>query len=81
MPEYVFVDGPLAGQTLGSSEPHAAGDTLAVEVVDIAQCPDDIPRFDYLVESEPDECRPGRLRHATPRPAPTDGRARRPTAA
>ena len=64
MSEYVFVDGPLAGQVLGSSEVHVAGDALVIEVVDVAQMPDRIPRFDYVVECEPGEGRPGRLRHA-----------------
>lgn len=64
MPEYVLIDGPLAGHSLGSSEVHAAGDTLAIEVVDIAQSPDEIPRYDYFVESGPGETQPGRLRHA-----------------
>lgn len=62
--EYVFVDGPLAGQVLGSSEIHVAGDALVIEVVDVGQMPDGIPRFDYVVESAPWESQPGRLRHA-----------------
>lgn len=67
MPEYLFIDGPLAGQSLGSSDPHSAGDVLAVEVVDVAQVDDDVPTFDYYVESGPGDHVPGRLRYASPR--------------
>lgn len=63
MPEYEFIDGPLAGQTLASSDPHREGEVLAVEVVDLAQ--DRVPRFDYYVEAGPAADGLGRLRHAS----------------
>ena len=66
MPEYVLVDGPLAGHTFGSSDGHARGERIAIEVVDVAQGPGDAPRYDYLVESLPAGGRPGRLLHAGP---------------
>ena len=64
MLEYLFVDGPLAGQSLGSSEAHHPGEVLSVEVVDVIQGPEDQTHFAYYVESGPDRCRPGRLRHS-----------------
>jgi hypothetical protein len=63
VPEYVLVDGPLAGQCYGSSERHAPGETVVVEVVDVVQAPEDVPRYDYLVDSLPVGALPGRLRH------------------
>ena len=70
MSEYEFIDGPLAGQTLTSSDPHREGEVLAVEVVDLAQYPDEVPRFDYYVESGPVPGENGRLRHASLRGRP-----------
>jgi len=64
MPEYLFVNGPLAGQAITSSDAHVPGEILAVEVVDVAQDPDAIPWYDYLVEALPDPDGPGRLRLA-----------------
>ena len=64
MPEYVLIDGPLAGQSLASSELHALGERLVVEVVDVVQAADDVPRYDYLVDSAPIGGLPGRLRHS-----------------
>ncbi|HQY34736.1 hypothetical protein [Actinotalea sp.] len=62
MPEYLFVNGPLAGQAITSNDPHTPGDLLAVEVVDVDQHPDDVPLYDYYVETLPDPQGPGRLR-------------------
>lgn len=70
MSEYEFVDGPLAGQSLTSSEPHLEGEVLAVEVIDLAQYPEEVPRFDYYVESPPLPGANGRLRHASLRGRP-----------
>lgn len=64
MSEYLFVNGPLAGQAITSSDPHAPGDVLAVEVVDVVQHPDDVPLYSYRVEALPDPQGPGRLRLA-----------------
>ena len=64
MPEYVLVDGPLAGQVLGSSDHHLIGEALLIEVVDIAQAPEDVPRYDYRVATEPAGACPGSLRQA-----------------
>lgn len=63
MPEYVLVDGPLAGQSYGSSDRHKHGETVVIEVVDVAQSAEDVPRYDYLVDALPVGVRPGRLRH------------------
>ncbi|HWS57815.1 MAG TPA: hypothetical protein VN257_04690 [Actinotalea sp.] len=61
---YHFVDGPLAGQTLTSSDPHTQGEVLAIGVVDILDDPDDCPSFEYLVVRLPGQEGPGLLRHA-----------------
>jgi len=79
--EYEFIDGPLAGQTLASSDPHSEGEVLAVEVIDLAQHPDDVPRFDYYVEAGPVPGGLGRLRHAAFRPAERSDRGEPVTAA
>lgn len=63
MPEYVLVDGPLAGQAVDSSSPHEPGETVVIEVVDVAQSPDEVPRYDYRVDRVPTDARPGRLTH------------------
>lgn len=64
MPEYLFTDGPLAGQALSSDDPHTPGDRFAVEVVDIDQHPDDVPAYDYYVAALPHPQGPGLLRLA-----------------
>ncbi len=61
MPTYLFVDGPLDGEMIGTSDAHDTGDVLEVEVVDVAQS--DAPRFRYTVETTAAFQRPGRLRH------------------
>ncbi len=61
MPTYLFVDGPLDGEMIGTSDAHEAGDVLEVEVVDVVQT--DVPRFRYTVERTAAFQRPGRLRH------------------
>lgn len=63
MPEYVLVDGPLAGHAVDSSCRHEPGETVVIEVVDVAQSPDEVPRYDYRVDRAPTDARPGRLRH------------------
>ncbi len=72
MPEYLFVDGPLAGQSLNSGDPLVAGEVMAVEVVDVGQDVDDLPVFDYVLDSPPDDDEPGLLRHATLGPRSVD---------
>ncbi|NTW41279.1 MAG: hypothetical protein HGA44_15635 [Cellulomonadaceae bacterium] len=66
VPDYVFVDGPLAGQTLLSDETHDEGELVAIEVMDVAQEPELIPRYDYYVETLADLDAPGTLRHRRP---------------
>lgn len=64
--EYVCIDGPLAGQTVASSDAHTPGELVVIEVVDIAQDEWDLPRFEYRVEptgAGPDE--PVMLRFAS----------------
>ena len=80
MPEYYFVDGPLAGQALGSSDPLVAGEVTAVEVVDVGQDVDDLPVFDYVLDAEPGEDEAGLLWHSTG-PRSVEDRAQPPTAA
>lgn len=63
MPDYVFLDGPFAGQVLGSLETHAEGELLAVELVDVDLDPDVTELHDYRVESGADGHEPGLLRH------------------
>lgn len=81
MPEYVFVDGPLAGQSLGSSDPLVAGELLAVEVVDVGQGLGGVPMFEYVVDVEADEDEPGVLRHTRPEVRPVRDPVRPSTAA
>lgn len=81
MPEYLFADGPLTGQTLGTSDHLLVGEALAVEVVDVGQELGVVPTFDYVVDSEPDEDQPGLLRHSTPPALPGTDRGRPCTAA
>lgn len=64
MPEYRIVDGPLAGQSLVSTEAHVRGETVLVELVDVGQPADEVLRYAYVVDSAPASDRPGRLRHA-----------------
>jgi hypothetical protein len=61
MPTYLFVDGPLDGETLGTSDAHEPGEVIDVEVVDVAQL--EAPHFRYAVETPAEFRRPGRLRH------------------
>lgn len=61
MPEYLFIDGPLSGELLGSPEPHEPGEVIEVEVVDVGQLHS--PTFAYTVETVAAYRRPGRLRH------------------
>jgi hypothetical protein len=64
MPQYVCLDGPLAGHVFDWRDTPATGDTLTVGVVDVGQ--DDVllgpPEADYLVERSPAPPEAGRLR-------------------
>ncbi len=62
MPDYLLVDGPLAGQLLSCADAPATGELLAIEVTDVGQ--EDAPLHDYVVEAAARWRRPGRLRHA-----------------
>ena len=68
MPEFLLIDGPLAGQVLSCVEAPVRGALLDIGVVDVGQ--EDLPRHGYVVESAARWRRPGRLRHAR-----TDGAA------
>ncbi len=68
MPEFLLIDGPLAGQMLSFDDAPLRGELVEVEVVDVGQT--DIPRHGYVVESSARWRRPGRLRHSV-----TDGAA------
>lgn len=63
MPDYVFLDGPFAGQTLGSLDTHTEGELLVVELVDVDLDPDVSELHDYRVESCAGAGSPGFLRH------------------
>lgn len=63
MPDYVFLDGPFAGQTLGSPDAHTEGELLVVELVDVGLDADVSQLHDYRVESCADAETPGLLRH------------------
>ena len=62
MPEFLLIDGPLAGQVLAFDDAPALGELIEVEVVDVGQ--HDVLRHDYVVESGARWRRPGRLRHS-----------------
>lgn len=63
MPEYQILDGPLEGRALGMADDDAAiGCALTIEVVDVAQLPDQVERYEYRVESLAGGLAPGRLR-------------------
>ena len=61
---YHFVDGPLAGQSLSSYDPHIEGEVLTIEVVDVLDDPDR-PLLEYYVAQVPGEHGPGQLRHTS----------------
>lgn len=67
MRDFVFVDGPLAGQTT-SLDDQAPGEVILVEVVDFNEDPLTLPRFEYLIESNASQERPGELRFAQAHP-------------
>ncbi len=64
MPQYVCLDGPLAGHVFDWRETPRAGETVTVAVVDVGQ--DDLalgpPEVDYLVERSAGPREAGRLR-------------------
>ena len=62
MSEFLCIDGPLAGVTLVLVEPQATGSEVVIEVVDVGQAPECVPRYTYVVESRSAECQAGRLR-------------------
>ena len=61
MPEYVFVDGPLAHKVT-SLEQLPAGVMVVVEVTDLYEDPLAPPRFQYVIEHEASCVASGRLR-------------------
>ncbi|HEY3436987.1 MAG TPA: hypothetical protein VGK35_04800 [Actinotalea sp.] len=64
MSEYHLIDGPLEGHTLGSNDPHAEGEVLSIEVVDVGQELGAVEIHSYYVEMTAQPCAPGRLRLA-----------------
>ena len=69
MPDYLFADGPFAGQVLGTREVHVEGDLMAVEVVDVELAIDALDRpvtHDYRVETAAADQLPGLLKHLGP---------------
>lgn len=64
--EYVFLDGPLAGQVLSVTDVHADGDRIEVGVVDVLDSAD-TPSFVYRVNSSARHPDPGTLRHVRSR--------------
>jgi hypothetical protein len=71
MPQYVCLDGPLAGHVFDWRDTPSAGETVTVAVVDVGQ--DDVvqgpPEADYLVERAAAPREAGRLRFLTHRGA------------
>ncbi|GAA2724228.1 hypothetical protein [Cellulomonas aerilata] len=71
MPQYVCLDGPLAGHVFDWRDSPSAGETLTVGVVDVGQ--DDLllgpPEADYLVERPAAPTEAGRLRFVSHRGA------------
>jgi hypothetical protein len=61
MTTYLFTDGPLAGQVIGSAETHSRGDRMDVGVSDVCQAADDDPTFAYAVTAEASSGRSGTL--------------------
>lgn len=61
MPDYVFIDGPLVGQTT-SLTTEGPGDSLVVEVVDYDDDPALVPGLTYVVDSSPSLGDAGQLR-------------------
>jgi hypothetical protein len=62
MPEYLLTDGPLSGRRFSTSDVLAQGEAHFVEVVDVCQHADDVPRYEYYVDRAPAGLAPGRLR-------------------
>jgi hypothetical protein len=64
MPQYVCVDGPLAGHVFDWRDSPGVGETVTVGVVDVGQ--DDLvlgpPEVDYVVERSAGPREAGRLR-------------------
>ena len=60
---YVFLDGPLAGEVLDSSDPHTHGERIDVGVIDVCQAADDLPSHGYAVQTQARRGRPGVLRY------------------
>jgi hypothetical protein len=71
MPQYVCLDGPLAGHVFDWRDTPVAGDTLTVGIVDVGQ--DDLllgpPEADYRVEATALPPAAGRLRFVSHRGA------------
>jgi hypothetical protein len=71
MPQYVCLDGPLAGHVFDWRDTPSTGETVTVAVVDVGQ--DDVvlgpPEADYLVERSAAPREAGRLRFVTHRGA------------
>ena len=63
MIQYSFLDGPLAGQTVGSTTHELEGHVLDVLVVDVGDGPDETARFAYRVVTASHDLVPGTLRH------------------
>ena len=61
MPHYVFVGGPLAEQAT-SLPPLHVGDQVTIEVTDLYEDLQALPRFVYAIEDEASQVGRGRLR-------------------
>lgn len=49
MPEYLCLDGPLAGAVVMSDEDHGPGEVVSLEVTDVGPADDTV--FDYRVQT------------------------------
>ncbi|WP_258723632.1 hypothetical protein [Cellulomonas sp. NS3] len=67
MPEYVFVDGLLAGNVSNWSEAATLGEVVTVRVVDVGQRASEAPEADYCVAHIATGAGPGELRFVAAR--------------
>jgi hypothetical protein len=59
---YLIDDGPLGGQSFGTSDRQMRGALLEIDVVDVSPHQPSASGFSYRVETEAADCVPGLLR-------------------
>ncbi len=63
MNQYCFLDGPLQGQSVGSTSHEVEGHVFDVEVVDVGDGPEGSAHFAYRVVTASQDLLPGTLRY------------------